>query len=43
MNNVACNSTEETIQDCSYDDETTEDCGADQGAGVICNPIPSQL
>ena len=43
MVNVACNSTDKTIQGCSYDDETTEDCGPDQGAGVICNPIPSQL
>ena len=36
MDNVACNSTHETIQDCSYVDETTEDCGPDQGAGVKC-------
>ena len=37
MVNVTCNSTDKTIQDCSYDDETTEDCGPDQGAGVICH------
>ena len=43
MDNVACNSTDETIHNCSYDDETTEDCGPHQGAGVICNPIPGQL
>ena len=43
MDNVACNSTEKTILDCSYEDETTEDCGPDQGAGVICHTIPGQL
>ena len=37
MVNVACNSADKTIQDCSYDDETTEDCGPDQGAGVYCH------
>ena len=42
MDNVACNSTDKTIQDCSYDDETTEDCGPDQGAGVFCR-VPGQL
>ena len=42
MVNVACNSADKTIQDCSYDDETTEECGPDQGAGVICH-TPGQL
>ena len=37
MVNVTCNSTDKTIQDCSYDDETTEECGPYQGAGVICH------
>ena len=36
MVNVTCNSTDKTIQDCSYEDDTTEDCGPDQGAGVKC-------
>ena len=43
MVNVACNSTDKTIQDCSYDDETAEECGPDQAAGVICNTPPGQL
>ena len=43
MVNVTCNSTDKTIQDCSYDDETSHECGPDQGAGVICNTIPGQL
>ena len=36
MDEVACNSTEQTLQDCSYNDETTEDCGQGEGAGVNC-------
>ena len=37
MDNVVCNSSATTIQDCSYGDDTTEDCGSDEGAGVYCH------
>ena len=37
MDNVNCNSTFTSIQDCFYGDDTTEDCGADEGAGVYCH------
>jgi len=37
MDKIACDGTEERIQDCSYD--TEDDCDYNEGAGVCCFPI----
>ena len=43
MDDVGCNATDTTIQDCSYTDEYNENCGQNEGAGVECrNDEPSQ-
>ena len=36
MDDVGCNATDTTIQDCSYTDEYNENCGQNEGAGVEC-------
>ena len=42
MDDVACNTDDNTIQDCSFKDEFTENCGPHEGAGVECkNNDPS--
>ena len=43
MDDVGCNATDTTIQDCTYKDEYNENCGQNEGAGVECrNDEPSQ-
>ena len=37
MDDVGCNATDTTIQDCSYKDEHHENCGQNEGAGVKCH------
>ena len=36
IDDVNCDGTEETLQDCSYN--PTHNCGSSEGAGVICLP-----
>ena len=36
MDNVACSSDDDIIQNCGHLDETGENCGSSEGAGVIC-------
>ena len=35
MDNVGCEGTEDTLNDCSHN--TEEDCGVTEGAGVVCD------
>ena len=41
MDNVKCIGTEASILDCPH--TTEEDCGGDEGLGVICSGIKSNL
>ena len=36
MDNVACSSDDDIIQNCDHTDENGENCGSSEGAGVIC-------
>ena len=36
MDDVACSSFDDIIQNCNHSNETRENCGASEGAGVIC-------
>ena len=38
MDNVRCSGSEETILACRH--SSRDDCGRDEGAGVICQPVP---